>query len=328
MWWRIRAFEARSPTEDTVVYKNRYELEKLLEQIAAGTAKPTYLPEFDDLSPLQALLLAWVVTCCFIRKAPAIDGTNLQWSEVLACSEYYAPEVLEWLCRRRWLIRRPRFLLHPGTGRSREKVEYIETASWYSPGLRLNNAWIARCAERELYAHWLHKHELDQPILTTAPAATGRCSGQEPDPSAIQSRILTTRAHARTRTRARSDGTCGALKESPQAATSVETPTESAHGAQGPVKESPQAATSVERRAPRAADQEGVASLVPGQSAAPKTAAAVAGGGYRDSARDIALISRLATSKDDARRLIANYRELPESVMSIVEMLAAERGLI
>ncbi len=319
-WFRIRLWEARPADEDTVTYRNRYTLEHLIGQIAAGTARPTYLPEFDKYPPIAALLLAWMTTCCFVRSAPAVDGSNLEWSKVLYCSADYVPEVLEQLVRDRWLIRRPRFARHPGTGRSGEEVVLFELASWYRPGLRLKNAWLNRCAERGLYAHWLHENEMDRPICRDAPAATTACQKDDPDPSAIQSRILNTRACARTRARARTDGTCGALKESSQATTVVEAPPTSAPGADGPAKESSQATTVVEKRPEGAADQAEIASGVPSACANSRPNPISR---YADREPDFALVNRAAADIDDARRLTDFSRKFGELGSRVLAILAA-----
>lgn len=296
-WLRIAAFEARPAIEDTVTYRNRYQLEHLLGQIAAGTAKPTYLPEFASFAPIPALLLAWVTTCCFVRDGSAVDGTNWQWSQVLNCSEWYAPEVLAYLVRRRWLVRRPRFVRHPGTGRCKEKVTLIEVASWYQPGLRLKNAWLNRCAERGLYAHWLHENGLDRPISIEDSVSTASSQKEDPDRSAIQSRIQEARACGRSRPRALSDGTCGALKESPQAATVVE------------------------RRPEGAADQEGIASAVPGPRE-PLKASAISR--YPDWEPDLALVNRAASTIEAARWLTAFSRKFGPDGSAILTILAGQ----
>jgi len=326
MWDRLQCHEARSEAQELHFYLHRYKVENLLSHAADGSAKPTYLPEFRDLSPLRSLLLAWVTTCCFVRGAPVVDGTALEWSKLLFGSRHYVPELLEWLCANRWLVRHPHFVYHPGTGRDGEKVGWIEQSSWYAPGLRLRNAWLQRCAERGLYAHWLAEQKLVEPIKRIGLFATAELQKQNPDPSTKQSLEDQIRAHARTEDGAPSDGADGAFKVSPQAATSVERPTTSCDGADGAFKVSPQAATSVERRAQRAADQGSIAKSAPScrATAYPKEPSA----NYQYSDADILLISKVAPDRESAREMIDSYRLMPEAIMLFVRISAQQLGVL
>lgn len=313
-------------------YDNTYRLTHLFRHIREGRAKPTYLKVFSHLEPKRAEVLAWVVTCCLVRTSFAVLGTAWRWGLLVGCHHNTARRMLRELCEDGWLVRTPMFVRKKCVGRRGQKLFHWERCSWYGPSPTLRLCFQAYKAGRDAFICEARRAEIKvRPIQKTIGLAATEddALASHGDPPILgKKHDLLTQARAYAGPRAVADGPCGALKESPRAATVVEGSPEATHGAEGALKESAPP-TSVERRPLGAADQEGIAKRGPTPTGGPICDRRLTDKRYAhiSGAADIALIGKVAIDRNELRELMELYRDNADLCMRLVTTRALAEGL-